>query len=149
MRKVSYYSGGLVAEFAISDQAFEKFLADLKEAEGIIERYGEADLMKARTLLDNYMLRARDDEAAEQGPGEVLAACYIWNFFNTNPQPNRVITGDIILVDVDGSLTTVEYASVNDIQLRRPDDHEHEHEHEHGPGCGHHHEHGPGCGHDH
>lgn len=132
MRKVTYYSGGLVAEFPISDQAFEKFLGYLDEAKGIIERYGEADLMKARTLLDNFMLRAREDEDADQGPGEVLAACYIWNFFNTNPQLSRVITGDIVLLDLDGSLNTVEYASANDVQMKREHEHDHVHDHEDG-----------------
>jgi len=117
MRKVTYFSGGLVADFAITHQAFDKFLADLDDATGEIERYGENDLMKARAILDNFMGRARDDENVEQGPGEVLAACYIWNFFNTNPQADRVIEGDIVIVDLDGSLTTVEYASVNDIQI--------------------------------
>ena len=135
MRKVTYYSGGLVADFAISDKAFDKFLSDLEEATGQIERYGETDLMKARTLLDNFMFRARDNETVDQGPGEVLAACYIWNFFNTNPQPDRVITGDIVIVDLDGSLNTVEYASVNDIQIS----HDHDHDHEHGSCCGHKH----------
>ena len=117
MRKVTYFSAGLVADFSISDAAFDKFLADLAEAEGEIERYGEDDLMKARTLLDNFMARAQQDESVDQGPGEVLAACYIWNFFNTNPQPDRVIEGDIVIVDLDGTLTTVEYASANDIQI--------------------------------
>lgn len=124
MRKVTYYSGGLVADFIITDAAFDKFLGYLEEAEGEIERYGEADLMKARTLLDNFMLRARDDEDIEQGPGEVLGACYVWNYFNTNPEAARVITGDIVILDLDGSLHTVEYASVNDFQIK----HEH-HEH--------------------
>ncbi len=117
MRKVIYFSGGLVADFIITDQAFEKFLVDLEDAAGEIERHGEADLMKARTLLDNFMDRARDDEEAEQGPGEVLAASYIWNFFNTHPQAERAISGDIVIVDLDGSLNTVKYASVNDVQI--------------------------------
>jgi hypothetical protein len=117
MRKVTYFSGGLVADFIIWDQAFQKFLKDLEEAEGQIQRYGEADLMKARTLLDNFMFQARQDENIDQGPGEVLAACFIWNFFNTHPQADRVITGDIVIVDVDGSLNSVEYASVHDVQI--------------------------------
>ena len=123
MRKVTYYSGGLVADFIISDQAFEKFLTYLEEAAGVIDPYGEGDLMKARTLLDNFMLRARDDEDVDQGPGEVLAACYIWKFFNTHPDANRVISGDIVMLDLDGSLHTVEYASTNDFQL--PHQHQH------------------------
>lgn len=117
MRKVTYYSGGLAADFSITDKAFDKFLADLEDAAGEIEPYGETDLVKARTLLDNFMFRAREDEHAEQGPGEVLAACYIWNFFNTNPQAARVISGDIVIVDLDGSLNTVKYASVKDVKI--------------------------------
>ena len=117
MRKVTYYSGGLVADFAITDKSFDKFSGYLEDAAGEIDRYGEDDLLTARTLLDNFMMRARDDEDVEQGPGEVLAACFIWNFFNTHPTPARTIAGDIVLVDVDGSLNIVEYASVNDVQI--------------------------------
>jgi len=142
MRNVTYFSAGLVADFAISDQAFDKFLIDLNEAAKIIDRYGESDLMKARTLLDNFMARAQQDESIEQGPGEILAACFIWNFFNTNPNPSRVITGDIVLVDLDGTLTTVEYASAKDLKIAQHDHgHDHEHDHVHGDNCG--------CDHDH
>ena len=140
MRKVTYYSAGLVADFAITDQAFDKFLKDLKEAENEIDRHGEGDLMTARTLLDNFMARAQQGEDVEQGPVEVLGACFIWNFFNTNPNITRMIAGDIVIVDLDGTLTTVEYASVNDLQIADPKhDHEH-HGHVHGHNCG--------CGHD-
>lgn len=117
MRKVTYFSAGLVAEFAVTDPAFDKFLTDLDDAAGEIEPYGEPDLMKARTILDNFLARARTDEDIEQGPGEVLAASYIWNFFNTHPDPMRIIEGDIVIVDLDGSLNTVEYASANDVQM--------------------------------
>ncbi|MFC1673478.1 hypothetical protein ACFL12_04920 [Pseudomonadota bacterium] len=117
MRNVSYFSAGLVADFAISDQAFEKFLVDLDDAEGEIEPYGEDDLMTARTILDTFMARAREDEDAAQGPGEVLAASYIWNYFNTNPQAESVIEGDIVIVDPDGTLTMVEYASARDVNI--------------------------------
>lgn len=127
MRKVTYFSAGLVAEFAVTDPAFDKFLTDLDDAAGEIEPYGEPDLMKARTILDNFMARARTDEDIEQGPGEVLAASYIWNFFNTHPDAMRVIEGDIVIVDLDGSLNTVEYASANDVQMA----HEHHEGHEH------------------
>lgn len=118
MRQVTYYSAGLVADFVLSDSAFAKFLAYLEEAAGVIEPYGEDDLMKARTLLDTYMERAEDDEDVDQGPGEVLAACYIWNFFNTHPQQGRVIAGNIVILDLDGMRNTVEYASVNDVQIK-------------------------------
>jgi len=138
MRKVTYFSAGLVADFAISDPAFDKFLKDLNEAAQVIDGYGEDDLMKARTLLDNFMARAREDEGVEQGLGEVLGASFIWNFFNTNPDVSRVITGDIVIVDLDGTLTTVEYASVNDLKIAH---HEDDHKHEHGDHCG--------CDHDH
>ena len=116
MRKVTYFSGGLVADFLLTDQTFNKFLEDLADAEGEIERYGEKDLMKARTLLDNFILRARDDENIEQGVGEMLGASYIWNFFNTNPDKSRVIEGNIMIIDLIGDLNTVEYASANDVQ---------------------------------
>ncbi|MBL4614485.1 MAG: hypothetical protein JKY27_06405 [Magnetovibrio sp.] len=117
MRNVTYFSAGLVADFAISESTFDKFLTDLNEAEKEIDRHGEDDLMKARTLLDNFMARAQENEDIDQGPGEVLAACFIWNFFNTNPDASRVIEGDIVIVDLDGTLNTIEYASVDDIQI--------------------------------
>ena len=117
MRKVSYFSGGLVADFLLTDQTFDKFLEDLADAEGEIERYGQKDLMRARALLDDFMFCARQDENIDQGVGEMLAACYIWNFFNTNPNKSRVIKGDIIIIDLAGDLNTVEYASANDVQM--------------------------------
>lgn len=126
MRNVTYFSGGLVADFAISDAAFEKFLAYLEEAKGEIDGYGEDDLMTARTILDNFMAAAWRDEDIEQGPGEVLAACFIWNFFNTNPDAAQVISGDIVIVDFDGTLTTVEFASAADVKLGH-DHHDHHH----------------------
>lgn len=117
MRKVTYFSAGLVADFAITDAAFDKFLMYLNEAEKEIDRHGEDDLMKAQTLLDRFMAAAQQNEDIEQGPGEVLAACFIWNFFNTNPDAARGIKGDIVIVDIDGSLSTIKYASVKDVQI--------------------------------
>ena len=117
MRNVTYFSAGLVADFAISDQAFDKFLNDLDEAQKEIDAYDEDDLMKGRTILDNFMAAAQQDESINQGPGEVLAACFIWNFFNTNPDASRVIEGDIVIIDLDGTLNSVEYASANDVQV--------------------------------
>ena len=121
MRKVTYFSIGLVADFVLTDKAFDKFLRDLSDAEGEIDGYGEGDLMKARTLLDQFMARAHEDENIEQGPGEALAACFIWNFFNTNPDKTRQIIGDIIIIDPDGTMGTVEYVSAADVQVN----HEH------------------------
>lgn len=133
MRKVSYFSAGLVADFAISDQAFDKFLGYLADAEGEIDAYGENDLSTARTILDNFMAAAQQDEDIDQGPGEVLAACFIWNFFNTHPDGARMIEGDIVVVDYDGMFGMVEYASAKDVKLDTG------HDHDHGPsgrGCG-------------
>lgn len=125
MRKVTYFSGGLIADFAISDSAFDKFLIQLNEAEKEIDRYGEGDLMTARTILDNFMTAAQQDENIDQGPGEVLAACFIWNFLNTNPDASRVIEGDIVIVDLDGTLNTIEYVSAKDIQIPNDGGHDH------------------------
>ncbi len=121
MRNVRYFSGGLVAEFAITDESFEKFLVQLDEAEGVIDGYSEDDLMKARNILDNFMMRAQQDDSVEQGVGEMLAASFIWNYFNTNPDASQVIEGDILIFDLDGTLTTVEFTSVNDVRV--PHDH--------------------------
>lgn len=112
-----------MADFAISDKAFDKFLIDLAEAAQIIDPYAESDLMTARTLLDNFMTSAQFDETIDQGPGEVLAACFIWNFFNTHPDAARVIEGDIMIVDLDGTLSCVEFVSAQDSQTT----HKHEH----------------------
>ena len=117
MRNVTYFSAGLVADFAISGPAFEKFLNDLSDAGAEIDRHGEDDLMKARGILDTFMTRAREDQDIEQGPDEVLAACFIWNFFNTHPEAARVIEGDIVIIDLDGTLGAVEIVSAADVQI--------------------------------
>ena len=145
MRNVTYYSGGLVAEFAISDAAFEKFLGYLEEAEegGELARHSDNDLMTARTILDNFMDAAHRDENVEQGTGEVLAASFIWNFFNTHPDMTRMIGGDIVIVDLDGTLSRVEFASAKDVKFSHEHDHDHDHAHGHvhGPWCDHGHDH--------
>lgn len=114
MRKVTYFSAGTVADFAIPDERFQEFIA----GEGTFERYGEDDLTKARGLLDAFMVRAREDTSAQYGTQEILAACFIWNFFNTNPEKERLITDDIVIIDLEGDLNTVEYAAAADIQLK-------------------------------
>ena len=117
MRNVTYFSAGLVADFVISETAFGKFLTDLDAAGEEIDRHSEDDLMKARTILDTFMARAREDQDIEQGPGEVLAACFIWNFFNTHSDAARVIEGDIVIIDMDGTLSAVEIMSAADVQI--------------------------------
>ena len=123
MRKVTYFSAGLMAEFAITDTSHDKFLEYLDDAVGEINAYGEDDLLTARTILDNYMAKAAVDEDLEQGTGEVLAASFIWNFFNTHPEIAERIEGDIVILDVDGSLSAVEFVSAEGVQL--PQDHCH------------------------
>ena len=44
-------------------------------------------------------------------------ACFIWNYFNTNPDKKQVIEGDIVILDLDGMRHTVEFASVKDVQV--------------------------------
>ncbi|TCS60370.1 hypothetical protein [Varunaivibrio sulfuroxidans] len=113
MRKVTYFSAGTVADFTIPDDRFQEFL----KSEGQFERYGEDDLTKARDVLDAFMARARATADAHHGGAEILAACFIWNFFNTNPEEERLITDDIVIIDLDGDLNTVEYAAARDIQI--------------------------------
>ena len=117
MRKVTYFSAGLIAEFGITDTSHDKFLEYLDDAAGEIDAYGEDDLLTARMILDNYMAQAALDEDVQQGTGEVLAASFIWNHFNTHPDASERIEGDIVILDVDGSLSTVEFVSANDVQL--------------------------------
>ncbi|MCP5368741.1 MAG: hypothetical protein H6907_18850 [Hyphomicrobiales bacterium] len=113
MRTVIYFQGGTVADFAIPDDRFDAVVANLPWE----RRYAEDDLKMAQGALDAF-LRAGTGAA---GPQEVAAAAFLWNFFNTNPDPDRVIEGDIIVVDLAGDGETIEYASTADVPLKPAD----------------------------
>lgn len=115
MRTVSYFIAGTVADFAIPDDRFVEFTKQMP----FNRQHQEGELQKARLILDAFTRRASDEPA---GTAEILAACYVWNFFNTNPDDEQHIKGDVVIVDLDGNGETIEYASVADIQMA-PADH--------------------------
>ena len=110
MRKVMYFMGGIVADFTIPDDRFEEFTKNIDWE----IRHEEGELDKARGVLERFTRNAPADGA---GPVETLAACFVWNFFNTNPDDERFIKGDIVIVDLQGDGSTIEYASAADIQM--------------------------------
>ncbi|MDH5749385.1 MAG: hypothetical protein OEY85_08740 [Rhodospirillales bacterium] len=110
MRKVIYFLGGTVADFDIPDDRFDEFSKHSKRD----ARHSEDDLGKARRKLEAFVQSNAETGA---GPEEILAACFIWNFFNTHADDNLYIKGDVVIVDLNGDGETIEYASVNDIQL--------------------------------
>ena len=116
MRKVSYFWDGLIADFDISDSEYADFV---KNAE--TDRFGEDNLMKARVVLDGFMERGREDDDIETSPADILAAAFIWNFFNANPEPDYIIEGDIFIVDLDGTGDTVEFAAYEDVEFDEVD----------------------------
>ncbi len=110
MRKVIYYCGGDVADFPIPDGRFEDFIKHLKwEA-----RHSEDDLTKARFVLEAVV---KQGAPASTPPEALAAACFVWNYFNTHEEDEYYIKGDIIIIDLNGDGATIEYASVNDIEL--------------------------------
>ena len=113
MKKVIYFLGGTVADFAIPEERFEEFSKHVKWE----IRHSEAELDKARLVLERFV--GQGDGTS--GPLEMAAACFVWSFFNTNPEDEKYIKGDIVIVDLRGDGATVEYASAADIQVA-PDD---------------------------
>jgi len=110
MRKVMYFLGGAVADFEIADARFEDF-TDQVRAEVC---HDDGELGKARTVLEEF---TRGGEGKTASSSEELAACFVWNYFNTHPDPAKIIQGDVIIVDLTGDGETIEYASVADVQV--------------------------------
>ncbi len=110
MRKVTYFHAGTVADFAIPDDRFDEF------SQGITwdKAHSEDDIQKARAVLGDFMMAENDPEV---GPGQILAACYIWNFFNTNPDEKMHIAGDIMVIDLEGDGEHIDYSAAGDINL--------------------------------
>lgn len=111
MRKVMYFQGGIVAEFTVPDALFHAFSREMDWD----RRYNDDELQKAQRVLGNFVTAS--DEGTPQGANESAAACFVWNFFNTNPDADRVIDDDIFIVDLAGDGETIEYAAVRDIPL--------------------------------
>lgn len=110
MRTVTYFFGGTVADFLVPDDLFDQFSRHMP----FDKRYAETEIQKAQKVLETFMGRG----GSQAGPSELLAACYVWNYFNTNPDPEQVIEGTIMIVDLNGDGRYIEYASPDDVDMR-------------------------------
>ena len=115
MRKVVFYLDGTVADFAIPTDRFDEFSRVMPQ----MRRYAEDDLTKAREVLTTFVRRSRETPGAKAGPNELLAACFVWNYFNTHPEERQHIDGDVLIVDMHGDGTAVDYMSAADANLVR------------------------------
>ena len=113
MRKVLYFHSGTVADFAIPDDRYEEFSKHVKWD----LRYSEGELDKARKILGRFVTAGGENA----GPGEIAAACFVWQFFNTTTEDAKYIKGDIVIVDLSGDGSTIEYVAADEIQIA-PDD---------------------------
>lgn len=117
MRTVLYFYGGTLADFEIAAEQFKEFAANMPWA----RQHDDDELHKAREVLETFLKTA--DAATPAGPQEMLAACYVWNYFNSNPDPEKHIDDDIIIVDLQGDGNTIEFAAVSDVPLTREAEH--------------------------
>lgn len=115
MRKVLYYYGGTVADFAIPDDRFAAFAQGLPWE----KRHSDDDLHKARRELEAFMRRSEEKGSPAAGAHETLAACFIWNYFNTHPGDQKHIQGDVVVIDLHGDGTSVDFAAAVDVQIAR------------------------------
>lgn len=110
MKTVTYFYGGTVADFVIPDDRFEDFVRHVT----FDARYDADQLDRARLVLERFV---KDDQDHSFGATETVAACFVWNFFNTNPDDTHHIKGDIVIVDLEGNGAYVEYTSPEHIKL--------------------------------
>ncbi|CCQ72851.1 hypothetical protein [Magnetospira sp. QH-2] len=110
MRSVVYFNGGTVGDFVISDDRYKAFI-DTTPAE---TQYSDDELHEARQVLNDCL---QGDAEATAGAIEEAAACLIWNYFNTHPDHEKRLSGDIMVIDLEGDGATIEYAAVDDIEL--------------------------------
>ncbi len=115
MRKVVFYLGGVVADFPIDDDRFDAFSGAMPWE----RRHSQEDLAKARQALAAFVRRGESDPAIKAGPNETLAACFIWNYFNTSPEGDKQIDGDVLVVDLHGDGMSIDYMAVADADLAR------------------------------
>lgn len=115
MRKIIFYFGGVVADFAIPENLF----VDFSHGMPWDRRHADADLNKARGVLEAFVRRSAPEAGIEAGPNELLAACFIWNYFNTHPEDRLHIEGDILVVDFHGDGSAMEYMAAADARLAR------------------------------
>ena len=110
MRKVTYFHAGTVADFSIPDDRFD----DFSQAISWEKSHSDDEIQKARAILGDFMMA---DDVPPVGVGEILAACYIWNFFNTHPDEKMHVAGDIVVIDLEGNGEHIDYSAASDIQL--------------------------------
>lgn len=114
MRKITYFHAGTVADFNIPEERFREF----SKAIGLGRAHSEDEILKAREVLGVFVAAADDSPA---GPEQILAACFIWNYFNSHPLDDRHIEGDIVIVDLDGDGVNIDYAAAADISIAPAD----------------------------
>lgn len=114
MRKVTYFHAGTVADFVIPDDRFNEFSTAMSWEKA----HSEDEIQKARAVLGDFVIA---DDAPPVGPEQILAACYIWNFFNTHSDEEMHIKGDVMVIDLAGDGEHIDYSALSDIQLA-PDD---------------------------
>lgn len=113
MRQVSYFFGGHLADFPIPDDFYQAFA---ERATNVPARPGP-DLEKARLCLEKVLSVIADEgQPGTQGQDEMMAAAYIWFFFN-NADPESAIEGDVIVVDYEGDGQDIAYVPLADVDL--------------------------------
>lgn len=115
MRKVVFYLGGTVADFAIPGDRFDEFSRVMPWE----RRHADDDLAKAREVLAAFVRKSRDAPDARIGPNEILAACFVWNYFNTHSEDRRHIEGDVLIVDMHGDGMSIDYMPADQANLTR------------------------------
>ncbi len=110
MRTVVYFRAGTVGDFAVEDDRFAAFSAQVPRD----IKYDDDELTRARRVLGAFM--AADVERPVSATEEA-AACFVWTYFNTHPDPQKHIQGDVLVIDLNGDGETVDYAAVDDVDL--------------------------------
>ncbi len=110
IRKITYFHAGVVADFTIPEDRFRKFSIGI----GLDKAHSEDEIRKAREALGTFVAGTKNGAA---GPEQILAACYIWNYFNTHPVDDMHIDGDVVIIDLKGDGVDIDYAAAADIQI--------------------------------
>ena len=109
-RTIIYYCGGTVVDFHIEPACYKDFLRYLRK-----EKYhDDKELNRARCVLESYV---RGDTNKLPGPLEEISVCYVWHYFNTHVVADNRIDGDVMIVDLEGTGSTIEYVALKDIHL--------------------------------
>lgn len=96
MRKVAYYLAGTYAEFLIGDEHYEDFGEQIRRI-----KFDKSDLEEATRTLE---IAVREGQRAGEimvAEPEVIAACYVWWYFNDRIKKRPLIDGDLIILDTE------------------------------------------------